>query len=110
MDYRFDKAIKLYIEDDQVLCSLRVNDLLTITKTFTVKEFQYIVDHWVLGVSGYDTEHLGKIWWEYRSHGPRPECKPMEFVAISIQGFNWRISIQDMQSTVEQFETQLSNN
>lgn len=106
MKYAFEKAIKLYIEDSTVNCSFRVSDTCTIVKHFTVDEFQYIIDHWVLGVKGYETEDSGRVWWEFRNHGPRPECEPMDFVAISFQGWNFRISVEDMKDAVYQFEAQ----
>lgn len=108
MDYYFKRAIKLYIEEDEVLCSFRLSDVAIVTKIFTVAEFQYIIDHWVLGVSGFETEHSGRIWWEYRDCGPRPQCEPMEFVAVNIQGFGFRLSIDDMADAVNQFDRQLN--
>lgn len=108
MDYIFDKGIKLYVEDNNVNCSFRVSDTCSKVFTFTVAEFQYIVDHWVFGVSGLETEDAGRVWWEFRSHGPRPDCIPMEFVAISLQGWNFRFSIDEMKDAVEQFTSQSS--
>lgn len=107
MKYAFKRAIKLYIEDNNVLCSFRISDIAVVTKVFTVKEFQYIIDHWVLGVSGFETENCGRIWWEYRDCGPRPDCEPMEFVAVSIQGWNFRLSIEEMADAVTQYDKQL---
>ena len=109
MDHFFKRAVKLYIENNNVLCSFRVSDVAVITKVFTVKEFQYIMDHWVLGVSAYETENCGRIWWEFRNCGPRPECVPMEFVAISLDGWNFRLSIDDMADVVNQYEQQLNS-
>lgn len=105
--WHFQRAVKLYIEPPGVvLCSFRISDVCNITKTFTIEEFQYIIDHWVIGVNGFRTKEAGKVHWEYRDRGPRPECEPMEFVSISMKGMNFRISVDDMKDAIEQFEDQ----
>lgn len=107
-DWYFDRAIKLYVEaPGVVLCSFRISEVCNITKTFTIEEFQYIVDHWVLGVEAFRTEQAGKVYWSYRDCGPRPECKEMKFVAVSLQGMNFRMSVDDMKDAVMQFQDQM---
>lgn len=104
----FKKEIKLYIiEDGSVAVGFRVSDTAVVNATFTIEEFQYIVDHWVFGVEKMESKQSGRVWWSYRDRGPRPECVPMEFVAISIRGYQFRISVAGMKDAVEQFEDQL---
>lgn len=106
--WHFDRAIKLYVESPGVvLCSFRISEVCNITKTFTIEEFQYIVDRWVIGVNAFRTEQAGKVYWQYRDCGPRPECEPMEFVAVTLQGMNFRLSVDDMKDAIEQFEDQM---
>lgn len=108
MDWHFQQEIKLYvIENGQVSVGFRLGDTSVWKATFTQEEFQYIIDHWVLGIEGYRTEQAGKIFWSYRDRGPRPECLPMSFVAISIKGFEFRVSVDGMKDAVQQFYNQI---
>jgi hypothetical protein len=108
----FDKKVKLYVfkDEDEVQISFLINEHTTMNKTFTVKEMDHIIDNWRdPGVSGYETEHSGRIWWEYRNCGPRPDCEPAEFVAISLQSWNFRLSIDEMHELWDTFEYQKRN-
>lgn len=104
--YDFKLPIKFYIEEQRVLCSFRINENCVITKPFTLSEFTNIIDNWKTGVSGLETEDAGRIWWEYRDCGPRPDCEPMEFVAINVQGFSFRISVEEMERIESLFRSQ----
>lgn len=97
VQWHFRESIKFYREDNQVNVSFKVSDTCTMVKHFTVDEFDYICNNWREGVDGYETEDSGRVWWEYRTHGPRPECKPMKFVAISLAGWNFRIWPDEME-------------
>lgn len=108
----FDKKLKLYVfkDEDSAQVSFKVNDYCTVNKRFTIDEMRQIVDNWRdPGVSGLETEDAGRIWWEYRDCGPRPACEPAEFVAVSIQGWNWRLTVAEMQELVDTFHFQLNN-
>lgn len=107
MDWHFKEEIKLYVEDDEVQVGFRVSDTAVIKASFLIHEFQYIVDHWVLGIERFKTERAGKIFWSYRNCGPRPECVPMNFVAISIKGWELRVSVDAMKSAITQFNDQM---
>jgi len=107
MKWHFNREIKLYIiEDGTVAVGFRISENAVWKASFTQEEFQHIIDHWVLGVEGYRTQQHGRIFWSYRDRGPRPVCEPMEFVAISIKGFEFRISVEGMKDAIEQYEDQ----
>ena len=107
----FDKKVKLYVFKNEGDCGLSflINEWTTITKRFSIEEMKMITTEWQRGVSGYETEDAGRIWWEYRDCGPRPHCLPASFVAISIQGFNFRLTVDEMEQLVHEFEYQLNN-
>ena len=107
MDWHFKKEIKLYVEDGEVHVGFRLSDTSVLKATFLISEFQYIVDHWVLGIDAFRTEMAGKVFWSYRDCGPRPECEPMQFVAISIKGYELRLSVDGMKEAVSQYNQQL---
>ncbi len=108
----FKEKIKLYVfkDEGEVNVSFFVNDHCTINKRFTIEEMTRIVDDWYSpGVSGFETEDSGRIWWEHRNCGPRPDCEPADFVAISIQGWNFRLTVNEMENlVVNAFKHQLS--
>lgn len=107
-DWHFQREIKLYIiEDGWVSVGFRVSDNVVQKFTFSQEEFQYIIDHWVFGIEGYRTTQNGKVFWSYRDRGPRPECEPMQFVAVSVKGFEFRFSVDGMKDAVSQYEDQL---
>lgn len=107
MDWYFQKEIKLYVEDNEVHVGFRLSDSAVLKATFLIDEFQYIIDHWVFGIDAYRTEMAGKVFWSYRDCGPRPECVPMQFVAVSIKGYELRISVDGMKDAVNQYHAQI---
>lgn len=108
----FDKKLKLYVFKDEgdAQVSFLVNEYTVVNKRFTLQEMETIVDNWRSpGVSGLETEDSGRIWWEHRDVGPRPECPPANFVAISIQGWNFRLTVEEMEQFVEDYKYQIVN-
>lgn len=107
----FDKPIKIYVfkDEDEVSVSFRITDVVTINRNFTIAEFYQIVREWRdPGVSGMETEDEGKIWWEWRDCGPRPECEPADFVAVSFGGWNFRFETEVMEDICAEFIKQLN--
>jgi hypothetical protein len=107
----FDKKVKLYVFKDEGECqvSFLVNAYTTMNKRFTIAEMTTITENWASGVSGLETQDSGRIWWEYRDCGPRPHCLPASFVAVSIQGWNFRLTVDEMEQLVYDFNYQLNN-
>lgn len=106
MKWHFKKEIKLYVERNEVQVGFRISDTAVFKSAFTIAEFEYIINNWRTGVEGYRTEMAGRIFWGYRDCGPRPDCEPMEFVAISIKGYEFRISVDGMEDAERQFQAQ----
>lgn len=108
----FNKKLKLYVfkDENEAQVSFLVNEFTTVNRTFTIDEMDHIVANWRdPGVSGLETENAGRIWWEYRDCGPRPECAPAEFVAIATQGWNFRLTVDEMQELCEEYQHQKNN-
>ena len=109
----FDKPVKLYYfkDEQEVSVSFAVSPTVVFKVTFTEKEFDYIVENWNTdeGVQRLDTEHNGRIWWERRKFGPRPECTPCDFVSIEIKDFVFRIDTQDMFDMEDTYVFQKNN-
>lgn len=109
---KFTKPIKIYTfkTDNKVKLSFRISDNCVWNEWITIEHFHYICDNWNKGdgVQGLET-NMGKVWWEHRDRGPRPECKPEDFVAIDFSDWSFRISTQDMKDLVKEFYMQLSN-
>ena len=106
----FDKPIKLYVfkREDEVNVSFKITDTVTINRQFSIEEFEYIVKSWRdPGVSGMQTND-GRIWWEWRDCGPRPECEPADFVAVSFGGWNFRFETETMEELCSEFIKQLN--
>lgn len=110
VDYAFDKPVKIYVfkDENEVSVSFLITPVCTQQYNFTLREFREIIENWRDGDCMINT-HEGKWWWEYRDCGPRPECKPMEFVAISHRGFNYRLSVEEMEQVEKDFIYQLNN-
>ena len=87
----FDLPIKVYVENDEVHCSLKVSDFCTRVLTFTVSEFTEVLKE----CSGLETS-AGRIWWELRP----------DFLAIHCSGWNWRFPYDTHWNVIKQFEKQ----
>ena len=106
----FNETFKLFVfkDEDEVSISLRLSDSCCKSFNLPLSDFQYIIDNWKEGVSGYDIDG-SRWWWEYRDCGPRPECHPAHYVAISTNGWNWRCTVDEMEILTQQFNHQLVN-
>lgn len=110
VDYAFDKPVKIYVHNDEhmVTVSFLITPVCTQTFEIELDAFNEIIGRWRFGDCSVITED-GRWWWEYRDRGPRPACEPMEFVAISHKGFNYRLSIEEMELVEKEFHVQLNN-
>ena len=106
----FTAPIKLYVfkEENTVSLNFRISDSCVHTDKMSIAHFEQIASDWKIGVSGLET-WMGKVWWEYRKCGPRPEQIPAEFVAISFSNWHFSISVSDMEDLVAEFELQQNN-
>ena len=107
----FDKKVKLYVFKNEGMASVSflINEWTTVNKRFTIDEMTQIANNWRQGVSGLETEDAGRIWWEHRDVGPRPLEEPASFVGISIQGWNFRLTVEEMEQLEKEFIHQLNN-
>ena len=78
---------------------------------FTQEEFDKIESDWKIedGIQGLKTEYNGKIWWERRTVGPRPECIDCDLVAIDINDFNFRFETKYIEAMCEEYNIQKNN-
>ena len=104
----FTAPIKLYTfkSEGRVKLSFLIAPHCVRDIWMSISHFQHICDNWQTGVAGLETD-AGKFWWEHRQHGPRPECQPADFVAISWSDWNFRISTRCMFALVDEFKQQL---
>lgn len=106
----FTNLTKFYVftDEQEVNLVFKLNDFAVFKTCFTFDEFDYISDNWNKdnGVQRYDTEHNGRIWWEHRTHGPRPEQVPADFCSIEIKDFVFRISTSTMENIVNQYKVE----
>ena len=109
-DYAFDKPVKIYVfkNENEVSVSFLITPICVQQFNFTLDEFKAVIDGWRSGDCMTRTDE-GSWWWEYRDCGPRPECVPMEFVAISHGGFNYRLSVAEMEQVEKDYIHQLNN-
>lgn len=105
----FTDPVKIYVfkEQQEVSVSFLVTSACVITRWISLKDFQYICDNWRTGVQGLET-NMGRVWWSHRDTGPRPECMPADFVAISFGDWNFRISTEFMTQLESTFRQQLN--
>jgi hypothetical protein len=106
----FTAPIKIYVfkQDQEVSVSFLVSPHCVITRWTSLADFKYICDNWRTGVEGLET-NMGRIWWSHRDVGPRPECQPADFVAISFGDWNFRIGTEFMKSLEQEFYRQLNS-
>lgn len=106
----FSDPIKIYVFKDQgeISISFMISPGCVINKDMSIADFQTICDDWRTGVEGLETD-MGKVWWSHRRFGPRPDMNPADFVAISFNDWNFRITTQEMEQLVETFNYQLNN-
>lgn len=109
----FTKPIKIYYfkSDQTVDASFLITENLVLKTKFTQEEFDKIESDWKIedGIQGLKTEYNGKIWWERRTVGPRPECIDCDHVAIDINDFNFRFETKDIEAMFEEYNIQKNN-
>ena len=106
----FTKPLKIYYFEDEdiVNVSFRITDQVVFKAEFTEQEFDYISMHWNVddGVQALETEHSGKIWWEHRTVGPRPDEVECDHVVIELKGYNFRFDTQDIRDMFVEYSKQ----
>ena len=109
----FTKPIKIYYFKPQEMVSVNflITDSLVLKTEFTKKEFDTIESTWNIddGVQGLRTIQNGKIWWEHRTVGPRPECIECDHVVIDIKDFNFRFETKDIENMFKEYNEQKNN-
>lgn len=105
----FTQPIKIYTfkKENKVKIAFKISPNCVWNEWITIEQFHYICDNWKEGVEGFET-NMGKVWWEHRNCGPRPECKPADFVAIDFSDWSFRISTKEMNELVHTFYMQLN--
>lgn len=104
----FTLPIKLFVfkNEDAVQLSFRMSDSMVITDRISIAHMDTICKEWNNGgVNGLET-NMGRVWWEHRNCGPRPECKPANFVAITFGQFNFRLKVTEMEELVKEYKRQ----
>jgi len=106
----FTKPIKIYYfkAHKTVDASFIITENVVLKTIFTQAEFDFIQANWKIedGVQGLKTQHNGRIWWERRTVGPRPDCIDCDHVAIDIRDFNFRFETKDIEAMFEEYNTQ----
>lgn len=104
----FTSPIKIYVfkNENTVKISFLITPACVMDKWVSIDQFDYICKNWQPGVNGLETDN-GRVWWEHRTVGPRPECLPADFVAISWGEWNFRISTDAMTQLSQEFYQQL---
>ena len=110
----FYDPLKIYLfkDEQRVKVSFRINDYVVINREFKQEDFEYILENWNIGegVQGNIRDiDDSKIWWFHSKFGPRPECRPANFVGINFNRYNFRIPVQEMERIKENYYHQKSN-
>ena len=107
----FKETIKLYVfkKENAVQLSFRFSDNAVFTDRLSIPDMHIICNEWDNGgVNGIET-WMGKVFWEKRDCGPRPDCKPADFVSIQFNKWNFRLTIEEMNNLVKEFNKQLNS-
>lgn len=107
----FTKPIKLFVfkNEHAVQLSFRLSDSMVYTDKISIAHMDIICQEWNNGgVNGLET-WMGKLWWELRDCGPRPERKPAYFVAVTFGKYNFRLKVTEMEDLVEEYKRQLNS-
>lgn len=105
----FTAPIKIYVfkNENRVKISFMLSPHCVMGRWISIEDFGYICENWRTGVEGIETD-MGRVWWSHRDCGPRPECLPADFVAISFNDWDFRISTEFMQQLEHTFHQQLT--
>ena len=106
----FTDTIKLYVykQQNEVGLSFRITDRCVLNKHMSLSNFEYIINNWQTGVEALETD-MGRVWWELRTVGPRPNREPADFVAINFGEWSFRLTIDEMQKLMLDFNTQINS-
>ena len=105
----FDNTLKIYVfkKEHAVQLSFKLSEQAVFTDRVSIKDMEIICQEWNNGgVNGIET-WMGKVYWEERKVGPRPDCKPASFVAIQFNKWNFRLTIKEMEDVINEFNRQL---
>ena len=105
----FDNTLKIYVfkKEHAVQLSFKLSEQAVFTDRVSIKDMEIICQEWNNGgVNGIET-WMGKVYWEERKVGPRPDCKPASFVAIQFNKWNFRLTIKEMEDVINEFNKQL---
>jgi len=105
----FDNTLKIYVfkKEHAVQLSFKLSEQAVFTDRLSIKDMEIICQEWNNGgVNGIET-WMGKVYWEERKVGPRPDCKPASFVAIQFNKWNFRLTIKEMEDVINEFNKQL---
>ena len=109
----FSDPIKTYLfkEAERVKVSFRLTDYLVTNISLSQYNFEFMLENWKIGkgVQQLDTLHHGKMSWTYSKCGPRPARVPASMVCINFDGFNFRISVTEMERVMEDYYYQKDN-
>lgn len=109
----FTAPIKIYhFKDEQeVSVNFLITESVVYKVMFTQEEFDYIADNWNVddGVQGLETDSCGRVWWERRTVGPRPDCETCDHVVIGIGDYNFRFETAIVEDIFEQYAYQKAN-
>jgi len=106
----FDNTLKIYVfkKEHAVQLSFKLSEQAVFTDRVSIPDMHIICKEWNNGgINGIET-WMGKVFWEERTVGPRPECNPASFVAIQFNKWNFRLTIEEMEDTIYEFNKQLN--
>ena len=97
----------MFKKEHAVQLSFKLSEQAVFTDRVSIKDMEIICQEWNNGgVNGIET-WMGKVYWEERKVGPRPDCKPASFVAIQFNKWNFRLTIKEMEDVINEFNKQL---
>lgn len=111
----FTKPIKIYLFKDRQLVSLglRVSDSCVNTYDLPVTDFEKILGFW--NKKGGCQLTINDAVWnvQYKTSGPRPECKSVSYVRIAIyyanRSYHYRLDYNDMYEVIKDYYYQKNN-
>lgn len=109
---KFTTKFKLYVENNNVKLSIKVNSSFVNTYIFSPKQFDNIIDNWRTGIE-FRTGN-GSWMFQHKKRGPRPVCEPANYVRIDFwrdeQSFHYRAAYDEMIKLEKDYHYQKANN
>lgn len=109
---KFTTKFKLYVENNNVKLSIKVNSSFVNTYIFSTKQFEDIIDNWRTGIE-FRTGN-GSWMFQHKKRGPRPVCEPANYVRIDFwrdeQSFHYRAAYDEMIKLEKDYYYQKANN